>query len=551
MKTIRQEKSIFKKLQFFGGIFVFAALPAIYLLVYYTGGIKYVYSHTMYIPIILSGLLFGPWIGLAIGIIGGILLGPLMPIDVISGEPQEFLNWMYRLFVFLIVGFISGYASKRLRNNIITIKKLLSHNQETNIPNINHLKFIQDEMKSHQKTIATILVNNHNSIVDVVGTIIYHKLLAALYEDLRNELPSNTVIVQSDSNKFWIIKETGGVEEDAEKIVGIINKAKMIDGVPLYVEYSVGIYEVANPQDFNSLSVFTSSDICARQAQLQQLNYIIYDTTKQKKRFEYEVLMSFTRALENCETYLMYQPKIDLQTLKPIGFEALMRWNHPRYGEVGPIIFIPLIEQTRLINELTNWVLINAIKKIKEFCDQGNPNMISINISAKNLIDPQFFTRTMKVINESGVNKDLLEFEITESAIMINPEESQAILAKFSDNGIRIAIDDFGTGYSSLSYLSRFPIHTIKIDKSFMKDITTNQSTQRIVKSAIALAKELGYQVLAEGIEEKEALDIVKEYQCDYAQGFYFSRPIKSEDTLSWYEENIKEKSSRSILEFF
>lgn len=247
MKTIRQEKSIFKKLQFFGGIFVFAALPAIYLLVYYTGGIKYVYSHTMYIPIILSGLLFGPWIGLAIGIIGGILLGPLMPIDVISGEPQEFLNWMYRLFVFLIVGFISGYASKRLRNNIITIKKLLSHNQETNIPNINHLKFIQDEMKSHQKTIATILVNNHNSIVDVVGTIIYHKLLAALYEDLRNELPSNTVIVQSDSNKFWIIKETGGVEEDAEKIVGIINKAKMIDGVPLYVEYSVGIYEVANP----------------------------------------------------------------------------------------------------------------------------------------------------------------------------------------------------------------------------------------------------------------------------------------------------------------
>ncbi len=151
----------------------------------------------------------------------------------------------------------------------------------------------------------------------------------------------------------------------------------------------------------------------------------------------------------------------------------------------------------------------------------------------------------MKVINESGVNKDLLEFEITESAIMINPEESQAILAKFSDNGIRIAIDDFGTGYSSLSYLSRFPIHTIKIDKSFMKDITTNQSTQRIVKSAIALAKELGYQVLAEGIEEKEALDIVKEYQCDFAQGFYFSRPIKSEDTLSWYEENIKEKSSR------
>jgi EAL domain-containing protein (putative c-di-GMP-specific phosphodiesterase class I) len=124
----------------------------------------------------------------------------------------------------------------------------------------------------------------------------------------------------------------------------------------------------------------------------------------------------------------VYQPKIDLETLKPIGFEALMRWNHSRYGEISPIVFIPLIEQTRLINELTNWVLSTTIKKIKEFCERGIPTTISINISAKNLIDPQFLTRTMKIINESKVDKNLLEFEITESAIMINPEESKVIL---------------------------------------------------------------------------------------------------------------------------
>jgi len=540
MEILKQEKSDFKKAQIIGGIFVLIALPAIYLLVYYTGGVKYVYSHIMYIPIIISGVLFGPWISLFVGIIGGILLGPLMPLDVETGEPQLFLNWMCRLLVFVVVAFIGGCTSKKLRNNIVTIKQLLSHNQETNIPNTNYLKIFQNKINLYQKTIITILINNHNNIIDVLGTAVYHKLLFTLYDDLRKELSNKFLVVQADSNKFWVIQETRDVEAEAEKIVEIINKEKKINGIPLYVEYSVGIYEVIDHYDFDSLSIFTNSDICARQSQLQQLNYIIYDNSKKKKRFEYEVLMSFSQALKNGEIYLVYQPKIDLETLKPIGFEALMRWNHSRYGEISPIVFIPLIEQTRLINELTNWVLSTTIKKIKEFCERGIPTTISINISAKNLIDPQFLTRTMKIINESKVDKNLLEFEITESAIMINPEESKVILKEFTEEGIKIAIDDFGTGYSSLSYLSRFPINTIKIDKSFVKDITTNESIQRVVKSTISLAKELGYKVLVEGIEEKEASDIVKEYQCDFVQGFYFSRPIKAEDTLPWYEENRK-----------
>jgi len=522
MEILKQEKSDFKKAQIIGGIFVLIALPAIYLLVYYTGGVKYVYSHIMYIPIIISGVLFGPWISLFVGIIGGILLGPLMPLDVETGEPQLFLNWMCRLLVFVVVAFIGGCTSKKLRNNIVTIKQLLSHNQETNIPNTNYLKIFQNKINLYQKTIITILINNHNNIIDVLGTAVYHKLLFTLYDDLRKELSNKFLVVQADSNKFWVIQETRDVEAEAEKIVEIINKEKKINGIPLYVEYSVGIYEVIDHYDFDSLSIFTNSDICARQSQLQQLNYVIYDNSKKKKRFEYEVLMSFSQALKNGEIYLVYQPKIDLETLKPIGFEALMRWNHSRYGEISPIVFIPLIEQTRLINELTNWVLSTTIKKIKEFCERGIPTTISINISAKNLIDPQFLTRTMKIINESKVDKNLLEFEITESAIMINPEESKVILKEFTEEGIKIAIDDFGTGYSSLSYLSRFPINTIKIDKSFVKDITTNESIQRVVKSTISLAKELGYKVLVEGIEEKEASDIVKEFNAILSKDFIF-----------------------------
>lgn len=147
----------------------------------------------------------------------------------------------------------------------------------------------------------------------------------------------------------------------------------------------------------------------------------------------------------------------------------------------------------------------------------------------------------MKIINDSGINKSLLEFELTESSIMANPEESKNVLTKFADKGIKIAIDDFGTGYSSLSYLSRFPVNTIKIDKFFMKEISTSESAQRIVKSTVLLAKELGYYVLTEGIEDQEAAEIVKEFNCDFAQGYYFARPIKSEDIFAWYEEKLKE----------
>lgn len=541
MLQFRRRLKKFQKLQIIGGIFIAITVPAIFLLVYYTGGSKFAYAHTMYIPIILSGLLFGPWIGLIIGVVGGILLGPLMPLVISSGEAQLLINWLYRLLVFVIVGFLSGYASKSLRNSILKIQILSSHNQETNIPNTNYLTYIKEEDKPSRKTVVTVLVNNHNNIIDVLGEGIYHKLLYMLYEDLKKNLESNTIIVQSDSNKFWLVTDMEGTEKTAGKIVEIITRPKVINNIPLYVEYSVGISEEFNYHALDSLTAFTSSDICARQAHLKQFNYVVYDNIKQKKRFEYEILMSFNNAIKNNETYLVYQPKIDLKTMKPIGLEALMRWNNPHHGEIGPVVFIPLIEQTRLINELTNWVLKTAVKKIKEFYDNGIETVISINVSAKNLIDPLFFDRSMKIINDSGINKSLLEFELTESSIMANPEESKNVLTKFADKGIKIAIDDFGTGYSSLSYLSRFPVNTIKIDKFFMKEISTSESAQRIVKSTVLLAKELGYYVLTEGIEDQEAAEIVKEFNCDFAQGYYFAQPIKSEDIFAWYEEKLKE----------
>jgi EAL domain-containing protein (putative c-di-GMP-specific phosphodiesterase class I) len=188
--------------------------------------------------------------------------------------------------------------------------------------------------------------------------------------------------------------------------------------------------------------------------------------------------------------------------MKPYGLEALIRWHHPEKGLIMPDSFIPLVEETKLIHLLTDWVLTNTLYKIKAFRALGIEVPISINVSAKNLYDPFFFERVMKNINSSGVDKKLIKFEITESVLMINPEESKNVL--------------------------------------FMQKILINSQVRQIVKSAIQLSKDLGYKVVAEGVETAEVLDVLKEFNCDYAQGYYFAKPIASEEIEDWYRKALQ-----------
>ena len=230
---------------------------------------------------------------------------------------------------------------------------------------------------------------------------------------------------------------------------------------------------------------------------------------------------------------------MDLKTLKPVGLEALIRWNHPERGLIMPDMFIPLVEETKLIHPLTDWVMRRVLEKILEFSAIGIDVPISVNVSAKNLFDPDFYMRTMRLIETSQIKKHLLEIELTESVLMTNPTESRKILEHFVNNGIKIAIDDFGKGYSSLAYLSQFPIDTIKIDKFFMKQIGTNLTSQHIVKATIQLSKQLGYKVLAEGVEDKEIVEAITNYECDYAQGYYFAKPMPNAEIIEWYRDNL------------
>ena len=250
------------------------------------------------------------------------------------------------------------------------------------------------------------------------------------------------------------------------------------------------------------------------------------------------MLGEFPAAIQNKQTILYYQPKIDLQTKKTIGMEALIRWNHPEKGMICPADFIPLVEESNLIHPLTDFVLNQSLYKLHEFNSKGYYPTISVNISPKNILNPGFLDRVAFILEQYDVKKECIEFEITESSLMFNPEKVNLILRSFKNHNIKLSIDDFGTGYSSLSYLSRFPIDIIKLDQFFIRQLSLMKGTYYIVESAINLAHNLGLKIIAEGIEDEATEKMLIEMGCDMGQGFLYSKPLNDQDINSWIEKN-------------
>ena len=535
LKTLFNDFVVFKRNPYFL-ILIIMSLPLVYFIVYFTGGIKYVYSHSMYIPIILAGLYYGPIIGGSVALLAGILLGPLMPIDTITSEMQHPLNWIYRLLIFVLLGTIIGYVSDKLRKNAQKIENLMSVNQETSVPNINNLKLIFETMGNNTKySIFTVLISNNHNIIDVLGIDVYYELIHNIYIDLKNNLSKHSKIIQAENNKLWVLIPFTDLNLDLGVLINALSNSKQIRNIPLYIDYSIGgsVYFVDTKQ--KNPSIFKDSDISARSAHNNNLLYVLDSQERFKRRNEFDLLATFTESLNNGNIFLEYQPIMDLNTMKTYAFEALIRWNHPERGLVSPVEFIPLVEETKLIHILTDWVLTNALAKTKEMSDLGYKVPISINLSVKNLYDPYFFERTISIIDKSNVPFDLIILELTESTLMLNPNKSKQILQRFFDLGITISLDDFGSGYSSLAYLTQFPLNIIKIDRYFMNNILTDKSMISILQSIIELSKSLGHKVVVEGTETKDVVDLVKSLNSDYAQGYYFSKPLSSNATTEWF----------------
>ncbi|CAG0944031.1 partial putative signaling protein, partial [Candidatus Brocadiaceae bacterium] len=287
------------------------------------------------------------------------------------------------------------------------------------------------------------------------------------------------------------------------------------------------------PKDGHSVSeLVKNADTAMYCAKAQgRNNYQYYSEDMREQALTRSSLENDLRSVvENNELVLYYQPIVDLKTNQVIGFEALIRWIHPKLGLIMPDQFIPIAEETGLIVGIGEWVLHNACKQLKEWHDEGKIVKIAVNLSARQFLQHDLFNTVKTVLDHCQLEPYYLELEITETMIMSNMQEATQVLSKLQELGVSISLDDFGTGYSSLTYLKQFPINVLKIDRSFIKDILETHDDKVIVNSIIAIAEHMKIEIITEGIEQEKQADYLRNLGCQFGQGYFFAIPRIAED---------------------
>ncbi|HBY65288.1 MAG TPA: hypothetical protein DEG42_02695 [Acholeplasmataceae bacterium] len=518
--------------------FAFFFIGMVYLIMLNQDGNQLAFSHLMYIPIVITGGILGGWYGLEIGIIAGLVAGPLMPWDLSTGEPQRAIDWIFRMSMMGVVGFLSGLLGRGYQQAISKINQIEAYDQNTRLHNLNYLRTLKMPYKISY-TVASVEINNCELICDVLGIEAYVSYINRIANNLEKSLPY-CVVVTPIFHQLWILVQQKDLESEIQIVMDAIHQATIIDGNPIFVDYSVGFATKRHLPGIDLSSHFMHADIAAKEAKKNFLTHMTYKDIKANMQFEFELLSDFSKSLHNGDIYMVYQPKVNLRTRQANGLEALIRWEHPTKRMIAPDQFIPAVEQTAMINDMTETVFRWVLEYQTRLKAKGLSVPISINISTKNLYNQQFYKQMVSIFNEFQINPNQVELEITETVLMENPDLCKKMLDEFSSFGFKIAVDDFGKGYSSLAYLAQFPINTIKIDRFFTKQILINPTTQTIVKATIDLAKNLGYEVLIEGIEDVETANLLDKLGCHSAQGYLFMKPKKEEEITEYLRKIYK-----------
>jgi EAL domain-containing protein (putative c-di-GMP-specific phosphodiesterase class I) len=306
------------------------------------------------------------------------------------------------------------------------------------------------------------------------------------------------------------------------------------------------------PADGNtSRALLEATDLAVHQAKATgRNNYLFYSPSMNVHTLEKLQLESdLAHALERGEFLLHYQPKVETTSGLITGTEALLRWKHPLRGLIPPLDFIALAEETGLIVPIGEWVLATACARNKAWQDQGQPNLsVAVNLSARQFADPLLLPKLTRIIQASGLDPSSLELEITESMAMAHGTSAVDVLGKLKSIGVQIAIDDFGTGYSSLAYLKRFPIDTLKVDRSFIRDIPGDSGDRNITRAIISMAHSLRLKVVAEGVETAEQLKFLRVQCCDAVQGYFLYRPLPEAEVANVLALNRLEGAARLAM---
>ena len=422
-----------------------------------------------------------------------------------------------------------------------TIRHLAYHDVLTGLPNRvafeERLRIdLAQARRNHQKVAVMFLdLDRFKAVNDTVGHAGGDQLLQQVAGEFVEAIREGDTVARVGGDEFTFILP--GIEhtEDAgvvaERILRSVRQPRMVAGQDFHVTTSIGI-SVFPKDGSDADALMRNADTAMYRAKERgRDNHQVFTPAMKASLMETLALENdLSHALEREELFLRYQPVVDLSSGRVVGAEALLRWQHPKRGLVQPDEFIPLAEETGLIVPIGEWVLRGACAQAKAWQEDGlGPQWVSVNVSARQVEQPGLVAAVARALAEHGLYPASLHLELTEGAVMRQMEPVVSTLSQLRAMGLRLCVDDFGTGYSSLGYLKRFPIDTIKIDRSFVRDVTTDQNDAAIVTTVVTMARSLNLRVVAEGVETEAQLGFLREIECDEFQGFLVSPAVTTE----------------------
>ncbi len=425
------------------------------------------------------------------------------------------------------------------------IQHLAYHDYLTDLPSRNMLEKYLSTCLEHEgnkevkKAILFIDLDRFKVINDTLGHAMGDLLLKEVAKRLRGSVKAKDEIFRQGGDEFIVILEDADRDEAAkvaERMIQVLSVPHKINQYDVFTSPSIGIS--LYPDDGDTVEkVIKHADFAMYQAKSAgKKTYKFYSLIKEDSSYNsLQLEMELHKAIDKKQLVLHYQPRVNLKSGRIIGAEALIRWNHPKWGMIPPEKFIPIAEETGQILFIGEWAMYTACIQAKEWHKKGFSGfIISVNLSARQFSRANLVDAIADILKRTGLEPQYLELEITES-MTADIERAITTLRELKCLGVRISIDDFGTGFSSLNYLKRFPVNTLKIDQSFVRELHNNYHDETIVKTIISMAHNLNLNVVAEGIENREHLEFLQQHLCNESQGYYFSKPVPS----SLFEEII------------
>ncbi|OPG79275.1 Phytochrome-like protein cph2 [Pseudomonas ogarae] len=432
---------------------------------------------------------------------------------------------------------------------LLKVSHLLQYDVLTELPNSmllgDRLTQAMAQCRRHDRQLAVMFIglDRFKRINNALGHPVGDEMLKRVARALATVVRESDSVFRYGSDEFVVVlgdvvdpQQTKGV---ADKLLAAISSPQPIDGHDLSVTASLGISVYPN-DGFDAVALIKKAETAMRNVkEIGPNDYRFFTEDMNRRARQQQTIESGLRlGLLRKEFVLHYQPKLDLKSGKVVGVEALVRWDRPDHGLVYPSDFIPVAEDSGLIVPLSQWVLQEACQQACRWQAQGmRPLYLSVNVSAIDFRQRGFVEGIARTLKETGLDPTQLELEITESVLMQNVDTTIAILKAIKQLGIRLAIDDFGTGYSSLSYLQKFPVDVLKIDQSFVGDLSIDSNDAKLVSTIISLGKSLNLHIIAEGVETLEQLEFLKKHQCEEVQGYYFSKAVEPQAFADWMTE--------------